>query len=87
MNRYPFWLYVLVLAILLAGCLLALPNIYGSVPAVQIADNAGEPYDEARLDEFRRMRRFAFLYQGDVAHVSGTTDDDAADLLGPRLPG
>jgi hypothetical protein len=44
-------------------------------------------YAEKRLDEFRRMRRFAFLYQGDDARVSGTTDDDAADLLGPRLPG
>ena len=44
-------------------------------------------YAKKRLDEFRRMRRFAFLYQGDDAHVSGTTDDDAADLLGPRLPG
>ncbi len=52
MNRYPAWLNVLVLSFFLAGCLFALPNIYGSVEAVQIADNDGVDYDEARLGEF-----------------------------------
>ena len=52
MNKYPAWLNMLVFAILLAGCLLALPNIYGSVPAVQIADNDGVEYTQERLDEF-----------------------------------
>ena len=52
MNKYPSWLNLLVLVILLAGCLLALPNIYGSVPAVQIANTDGTDYDEARLNEF-----------------------------------
>ena len=44
MNKYPSWLNALVLAILLAGCLLALPNIYGSVDAIQIADSGGAEY-------------------------------------------
>ncbi len=52
MNKYPAWLNILVLVIMLAGCLLALPNIYGSVPAIQIADNNGAAYDEARLQEY-----------------------------------
>ena len=52
MNRYPSWLNALVLIILLSGCLFALPNIYGSVPAVQIADNGGSDYDDSRIDEF-----------------------------------
>jgi len=34
------------------GCILALPNIYGSVPAVQIADKNAVAYDEARLEEY-----------------------------------
>lgn len=43
MNRYPTWLNVLVLVILLTGILFALPNIYGSAPAVQLANtNANE---------------------------------------------
>ncbi len=33
MNRYPVWLNFLVLAMLLLGALLALPNVYGSAPA------------------------------------------------------
>ena len=52
MNKYPVWLNFLVLSVLVVGCLLALPNIYGSVPAVQIADKDGIAFDEARLEEF-----------------------------------
>jgi len=55
MNKYPSWLNALVLAILLAGCLFALPNIYGSVEAVQVADNDGAAYDEGNLAEFVRI--------------------------------
>ena len=55
MNKYPAWLNVLVLVILMAGCLLALPNIYGSVPAIQIASTGGEGYDQIRLDEYKRV--------------------------------
>jgi len=52
MNKYPGWLNTLVLVLLLAGCLLALPNIYPSVPAVQIADDDGNAYDAVQLEEF-----------------------------------
>ncbi len=52
MNKYPAWLNILVLTILVVGCLLALPNIYGSAPAVQIADNNGVAYEQDRLDEY-----------------------------------
>lgn len=55
MNKYPVWLNTLVLVILMSGCLLALPNLYGTVPAIQIAHNDGVAYDEARLDEFVRF--------------------------------
>ena len=52
MNKYPAWLNTLVLVVLLAGCLLALPNMYGSAPAVQIADNDGTAFDDAQLQEY-----------------------------------
>lgn len=55
MNKYPVWLNTLVLVILIAGCLLALPNLYGSVPAVQIANNGGAEYDNERLQEYRQF--------------------------------
>jgi len=51
MNRYPAWLNLLVLGILLTGILLALPNFYGSVPAVQMVAVDGRAFDEADIDE------------------------------------
>ncbi len=57
MNRYPAWLNLLVLIVLLAGCLLALPNIYGSVPAIQIADNDGAPLAEDVLERYAAAAR------------------------------
>ncbi len=52
MNKYPAWLNVLVLAVLVTGIILALPNIYGSVPAVQLADADGEDFTSQQLDAF-----------------------------------
>jgi preprotein translocase subunit SecD len=55
MNRYPAWLNWLVLVILMLGAVLAMPNIYGSVPAVQVADADGEPYAEAKVAQIVRV--------------------------------
>ena len=55
MNRYPAWLNWLVLVILMLGAVLAMPNIYGSVPAVQIASVDGEPYAEAKVAQIVRV--------------------------------
>lgn len=52
MNKYPAWLNVLVLIAMLAGALFALPNIYGSVPAVQLANVTGDPVDETQLQNY-----------------------------------
>jgi preprotein translocase subunit SecD len=59
MNRYPVWLNVLVLVVLLTGILFALPNLYGSVPAIQLADRLGEPIAEAQLQDFVKTVREA----------------------------
>ncbi len=37
MNRYPLWKYAVLLAALTFGLLYALPNFFGTVPAVQIS--------------------------------------------------
>ncbi|MDX1508691.1 MAG: protein translocase subunit SecD, partial [Woeseiaceae bacterium] len=55
MNKYPAWLNWLVLVILLAGILVALPNIYGSAPAVQLASRDASPVSESKLEEFVRV--------------------------------
>lgn len=51
MNKYPSWLNILVLVILLTGILLALPNMYGSVPAIQLSDINDQPMDDTRLSQ------------------------------------
>ncbi len=55
MNRYPAWLNWLVLGILLLGTLLALPNIYGSAPAVQVASVDGESYGPTKVSQVIRI--------------------------------
>jgi len=92
MNRYPSWLNVLVLVILMAGCLLALPNIYGSVDAVQIADNDGADLGEDRLEEFVRVvesagvtPEAAYLQDGRVVIRFDSVEDQ--EKAGERLRG
>jgi preprotein translocase subunit SecD len=75
MNKYPAWLNVLVLVVLLAGILLALPNLYGSVPAIQLADRLGEPVTETQLDEF-----VSALNAADIQPEAGYLKDDRAVL-------
>lgn len=41
MNRYPLWKYVLLVAVIAAGCLYALPNLFGQDPALQISNAEG----------------------------------------------
>lgn len=43
MTRYPVWKTVLLIVVTLIGTIYALPNIYGDVPAVQIATVSGRP--------------------------------------------
>ena len=51
MNRYPSWLNFLVLFIFVLGGVLALPNIYSSVPSVQVVNADGSDFDEVQLQE------------------------------------
>ncbi|MDH3576643.1 MAG: protein translocase subunit SecD [Gammaproteobacteria bacterium] len=90
MNKYPWWLNALVLVIFLAACLLAVPNIYGSVEAVQIADSDGGAYDEAKLEEFVRVVEGAgitpeasYLHDGRAVIRFQSTEDQ--ETAGERL--
>ena len=51
MNRYPSWLNSLVLVVFILGGILALPNIYSSVPSVQIVNTDGTDFDTLQLEE------------------------------------
>jgi preprotein translocase subunit SecD len=94
MNRYPAWLNWLVLVVLLLGSLLALPNIYGSGPAIQIASSDGKPYGEARLEQVVRILeareiepQAAFLQDGRVVARFDSLEEQlsAGDHLRSRI--
>ncbi|MGI9235322.1 MAG: protein translocase subunit SecD [Woeseiaceae bacterium] len=92
MNRFSWWVNVLVLVVFMTGCLLALPNIYGSVEAVQIADNSGGPFDDAKLDEFVRVVEAAGIapeasYMQDGRAVIRFQSTEDQELAGERLRG
>ena len=46
-NRYPLWKHVLIAAVLVAGVVFALPNLFGEDPAVQISGERGVAIDAA----------------------------------------
>ena len=77
------------LVILLAGCLLALPNIYGSVPAVQIAhrripvDEASSTSSCASSEAGRRRPRQPTCDDGRVVLRFLTTDDQERPATDP----
>lgn len=71
MNRYPAWLNALVVLLLLLGVVLALPNIYGTRPAVQIAGLDGAALGEQKLTEVR-----AFLEDRQLEPEAAYLDDE-----------
>ena len=46
-NRYPLWKQLLIAAVLAAGVVFALPNVFGEDPAVQISADRGGAVDAA----------------------------------------
>ena len=82
MNRYPTWLNLLVLLILVMGTLIAMPNLYGTVPAVQLAQADGNPFAEARVARVEQVLENAgitpeatFIQDGRVVVRFESTDD------------
>jgi preprotein translocase subunit SecD len=93
MNKYPSWLNTLVIVIFIVGVLLALPNIYGSVPAVQLANASGDAYGEGRVEEFVELLteanlppEAAYLEDGRVVLRFVKVEDqlEASELLRER---
>jgi len=73
MNRYPNWLNWLVLIVVVFGCLVALPNLYGDDPSVYVARGDGEPVVEAVIPQIR-----ATLNNAGIEFLAVDIDDGAA---------
>jgi preprotein translocase subunit SecD len=87
MNKYPRWLNFLVLGILMTGLLMALPNIYGSAPAIQLSDNDGNAMSGTQLAQIVQTvenaevtPEAAYLKDGRVVlRFDSVTDQQAAE--------
>jgi preprotein translocase subunit SecD len=76
MNRYPLWVYIIVVVALLAGALYAVPNLFPESPAVQISSTKGtSPVDEALLARVRDA-----LKRANVPVEDGFLDESGAKL-------
>ncbi|MBT8132388.1 MAG: protein translocase subunit SecD [Gammaproteobacteria bacterium] len=89
-NRYPAWKNLLVAAVVLAGLLFALPNIFGEAPAVQVALANGDALGEAALANVEQLVQAegltstgSFLEDGQV--LVRFADEDTQFRAKPRL--
>ncbi len=94
MNRYPAWLNFLVLGILVTGILVALPNVYGTLPAIQLADRSGDAFGDTRIARVEQALSFdniepeaIYLRDGRVVVRFETPEaqTQAAELLRERF--
>jgi len=55
MNHYPAWKNLLVAAVIAAGIFIALPNLFGKAPSVQVSRDDGQPLSEAALSQINSL--------------------------------
>ena len=65
MNRYAPWKYVLITIIFLVGVIYALPNLYGSDPALQISSSRG-----AEINELTKLQVSVALDEANIKSIS-----------------
>ena len=80
MNRYPLWKNLLVVAVILGGLLLALPNLFGDDPALQITREDGSPMSGVTLSGVR-----ATLEEQEIEFLEAELEGDAAIVRFPDV--
>ncbi len=55
MNRYSLWTNLLVAAVIALGALVALPNLYGKAPSVQVSRDDGAALEEITVEQARDL--------------------------------
>lgn len=80
MNRYSRWKYILILTGLVLGALYSLPNLFGEVPAVQIAPaNSVAQVNSALMDSVENILKKATIAYSGVASDSNSVKVRFAD--------
>jgi len=94
MNHYPLWKNLLVVAILIVGALIALPNLFGEDPALQVSRDSGAAMEELEfsqvglaLDEAGIAYSSLYGEDGRALVRFGSVDEQlqASDLLREKL--
>ncbi len=93
LNRYPLWKYLLIVVVVVAGFIYALPNLYGEDPAVQISSSS-EPLDgetQSRIEALLErnniaLKSFDISEDGFLARFNDTGDQlKAKDVIRSSL--
>ncbi|MDJ0927780.1 MAG: protein translocase subunit SecD [Gammaproteobacteria bacterium] len=79
MNRYPAWKNLLVLGVVTLGLFIALPNIFGEDPALQVSRDNGTPLEQLEVDQVE------FALQGAGINWNSLYVDEGRLLV--RFPG
>jgi len=65
MNRYPVWKNLLILGVVLFGVLVAIPNLFGEDPALQVSRDSGAALVELEVNQVKLA-----LDEGEVEYSS-----------------
>jgi preprotein translocase subunit SecD len=82
MNRYPVWKNLLVLGVLLFGLLVALPNLFGEDPALQVSRDSGGALEELEINQIKLA-----LDEGEIAYSSVYDEDGRVLVRFPTVEG
>jgi len=69
MNQYPLWKNLLILAVVLGGLLLALPNIFSQDPSLEVTAERGNQITEASIGEIRAAMENAEVPVKDIERL------------------
>lgn len=77
LNQYPLWKYLIVLLIVMAGALYALPNVYAPDPALQIAGESSA----TEIDQRTLERATEALAEGGIEFFGEILQPDGRSAL------
>ena len=73
MNRYPVWKNLLVLGVVLFGLIVALPNLFGEDPALQVSRDSGAAMVELEINQVKLVLDDAAIDYTSVFEEGGRT--------------
>jgi len=73
MNRYPVWKNLLVLGVVLFGLIVALPNLFGEDPALQVSRDSGAAMVELEINQIKLVLDDAAIDYTGVFEEGGRT--------------